>query len=229
MSTSAIEMTRKKNKDYRNREYLRPDEVAKLLVAARDSGRNGDRNYAIILIMFRHALRVSEAAGLCWTDVDFEGKTINIQRCKGSNSGVHPMQPDEIAALKKLKIVPGIPQVFVNERGQSFVKESIDENLNLGIGRMISRVGDRTNIGMSIHSHMLRHSCGYTLANKGYDLRLIQDWMGHQNIQNTVWYTTLAPDRFLAISWQELGIAKIPDRIENTEPNMRHLRFDWKD
>jgi len=47
-----------------------------------------------------------------------------------------------------------------------------------------------------VHPHMLRHACGYYLANKGVDTRTIQAYLGHKNIQHTVRYTELAPDRF---------------------------------
>jgi site-specific recombinase XerD len=50
--------------------------------------------------------------------------------------------------------------------------------------------------GESVHFHMLRHSCGYKLANDGVDTRAIQDWLGHVSITHTVRYTELAPNRF---------------------------------
>ena len=61
---------------------------------------------------------------------------------------------------------------------------------------MISRLGQRAGMAFPIHPHMLRHGCGYALANAGHDTPAIQAWMGHKNIQHTVRYTELAPDRF---------------------------------
>jgi type 1 fimbriae regulatory protein FimB len=55
---------------------------------------------------------------------------------------------------------------------------------------------------LPFHAHMLRHSCGYWLANQGCDTRLIQDWLGHRNIEHTVRYTRLNPDRFKVIRWE---------------------------
>jgi type 1 fimbriae regulatory protein FimB/type 1 fimbriae regulatory protein FimE len=43
---------------------------------------------------------------------------------------------------------------------------------------------------------MLRHACGFALANKGHDARALQAYLGHKNIQHTVRYTELAPTRF---------------------------------
>ena len=62
--------------------------------------------------------------------------------------------------------------------------------------RLIARLGERAGMAFPIHPHMLRHGCGYALANAGHDTRAIQAWMGHKNIQHTVRYTELAPDRF---------------------------------
>jgi site-specific recombinase XerD len=61
---------------------------------------------------------------------------------------------------------------------------------------LIARQGERAGMPFPIHPHMLRHGCGYALANAGHDTRAIQAWMGHKNIQHTVRYTELAPDRF---------------------------------
>jgi type 1 fimbriae regulatory protein FimB/type 1 fimbriae regulatory protein FimE len=60
----------------------------------------------------------------------------------------------------------------------------------------VKRIGEKTSIGLSVHIHMLRHACGYALANKGHDTRAIQDWLGHKAIQHTVRYTKLSPTRF---------------------------------
>ena len=48
----------------------------------------------------------------------------------------------------------------------------------------------------TVHPHMLRHACGYKLANDGHDTRSLQAYLGHKNIQHTVRYTELAPTRF---------------------------------
>jgi hypothetical protein len=51
-------------------------------------------------------------------------------------------------------------------------------------------------IGFKAHPHMLRHACGFALADKGHDTRALQAYLGHKNIQHTVRYTELSPDRF---------------------------------
>jgi len=61
--------------------------------------------------------------------------------------------------------------------------------------RLIKRVGAECDMPL-IHGHMLRHSAGFALADKGRDVREIQDYLGHKYIQNTVGYTKLRPSRF---------------------------------
>jgi site-specific recombinase XerD len=61
---------------------------------------------------------------------------------------------------------------------------------------LIARLGERAGMPFPIHPHMLRHACGFALANAGHDTRAVQAWLGHRNIQHTVRYTELAPDRF---------------------------------
>jgi site-specific recombinase XerD len=78
--------------------------------------------------------------------------------------------------------------VFINERGQPFGR--------MGIGRMIERAGEAAKLPFPVHVHMLRHACGYALANAGHDTRRIQDWLGHRSIQHTVRYTQLSAASF---------------------------------
>jgi site-specific recombinase XerD len=61
---------------------------------------------------------------------------------------------------------------------------------------LFGRIGARAKLQFPVHPHMLRHGCGYALANAGHDTRALQAWLGHKNIQHTVRYTELAPDRF---------------------------------
>jgi site-specific recombinase XerD len=78
--------------------------------------------------------------------------------------------------------------VFVNERGDPFKRE--------GIGRLIHRAGKAAGISFGVHVHMLRHACGYALANKGMDTRRLQHYLGHASITNTVRYSAMNPEPF---------------------------------
>jgi site-specific recombinase XerD len=102
---------------------------------------------------------------------------------------VHPIQGDELRALRRLqREQPPGPDVFTSERGGPMTPKSFHT--------LIARLGERAGMPFPIHPHMLRHACGLALANAGHDTRALQAWLGHRNIQHTVRYTELAPDRF---------------------------------
>ena len=89
-------------------------------------------------------------------------------------------------ALRKLQReqAPKSPFVFTSERGSPFTTAGF------------ARAGVEAKLGFPAHSHMLRHACGFALANKGHDTRALQAYLGHRNIQHTVRYTELSPGRF---------------------------------
>jgi len=180
---------RKKNKDARSREYLTPDEVERLMVAAKSLGRHGHRDATLILIAYRHGLRVSELVALRWDMVDLKQGLLHVSRLKNGVESVHPIRGPELRALRKLqREYPDTPYLFVTERKGPLTTSTVR--------KIIARAGEKAQIGMPIHPHMLRHSTGYKLANDGHDTRAIQHYLGHKNIQHTVRYTELATNRF---------------------------------
>lgn len=189
-------VVRLKNKQYRSREHLTVAEIDQLIMAAECRGRHPIRDKALLLLMFRHGLRVSEAIALTWDAVMMQEKAISIQRVKKSNDGVHPLGMDEIKALEDLRAegYEGF-HLFASERGGHLSRRAVTS--------LINRCGELARLGIKIHPHMLRHSCGYHLANQGLDTRLIQDWLGHRSIQSTVLYTRLNHKRFNEIDWLE--------------------------
>ena len=78
--------------------------------------------------------------------------------------------------------------MFISERGAPFSGE--------GFARLLQRAGKAAGLTIRVHPHMLRHACGYKLANDGQDTRALQAYLGHKNIQHTVRYTELSPSRF---------------------------------
>lgn len=183
-------LRRPKNEDVRSREYLRPDEVERLIAAAKSVGRNQQRDELLLLMMFRHGLRVSEAIALRWSDIDWETASIHIRRMKRGNPANHPIYPDELRLLRSFKkqAKDKSPWIFMSERGAPITDDTVR--------KIISRAGELASFDFPLHPHMLRHSCGYALAAKGTDTRRIQDYLGHKNINHTVKYTQLAPNRF---------------------------------
>jgi type 1 fimbriae regulatory protein FimB/type 1 fimbriae regulatory protein FimE len=171
------------------RKYLTPREVERLMNAARKSGRYGHRDATMILIAFRHGLRASELTGLRWSDVELATGRLHVRRVKNGSPSVHPLQGDELRALRRLqREQQPSSHVFTTERGGPMTPK--------GFNTAMHRIGERAGMPFPVHPHMLRHATGYALANAGHDTRALQAYLGHKNIQHTVRYTELAPHRF---------------------------------
>jgi type 1 fimbriae regulatory protein FimB/type 1 fimbriae regulatory protein FimE len=181
--------TRRPNATYRTREYLTDTEVAKLTEAAK-ANRWGHRDATMLLVAYRHGLRASELVDLRWEQIDFNTAAMAVRRVKKGTPSTHPIRGDEMRALRKLQREqdPKSPFVFTSERGSPFT--------TAGFARMVERAGIAARLDFKCHPHMLRHACGFALANKGHDTRALQAYLGHKNIQHTVRYTELAPNRF---------------------------------
>ena len=157
--------------------------------AARKSSRYAHRDATMILIGYRHGLRASELCDLQWSQVELATGRLHVRRAKNGSPSVHPMQGDEIRALRRLQREQGLSShVFMTERDGPMTPKAFHA--------LFGRIGARAKMQFPIHPHMLRHGCGYALANAGHDTRALQAWLGHKNIQHTVRYTELAPDRF---------------------------------
>jgi type 1 fimbriae regulatory protein FimE len=138
---------------------------------------------------YRHGLRASELVSLRWDQVDLKTPLLHVSRLKNGIPSVHPLRGPELRALRRLqRKYEGSAYVFVTERRGPMTPD--------GVRKVIQRAGEEAGLGFPIHPHMLRHSCGYKLANDGHDTRAIQHYVGHKNIQHTVRYTELAPTRF---------------------------------
>ena len=179
---------RRKNVDLRTREDLTAGEVERLIEAAKDN-RHGDRDGLMVLLTFRHGLRAVEVCDLRWEQVNFKTAMLHVRRVKNGTPASHPLTGREMRALRRhQRESRPSPFVFVSERGAPLTAP--------GFSRMVERAAAAANLGIKAHAHMLRHACGYKLANDGIDTRSLQAYLGHRNIQNTTRYTALAPDRF---------------------------------
>ncbi len=181
--------TRPKNGDVRSREYLTPDEVDSLMTAAGKAGRHRLRDRALILMAYRHGFRVSEVVDLKWDQIDLKAGRIHVNRLKNGNPATHYLEGDEMRTLRRVRReYPDSPFVFSTERGGPLSRSTVN--------KLVGRAGWRAGIPFPVHPHMLRHACGFYLANKGVDTRTIQDYLGHKSIQHTVKYTQLTPHKF---------------------------------
>ncbi len=179
---------RRPNAELRTREHLTTAEVQALMEAAK-AKRHGHRDATMILIAFRHGLRAAELVDLQWAQIDFTAAVLHVRRVKKGTPATHPLRGDEMRALRKLqRESPASAFVFVSERGSPFSPA--------GFAKMVERAGIEAKLEFKAHPHMLCHACGFALANAGHDTRALQAYLGHRNIQHTVRYTELAPNRF---------------------------------
>ena len=181
---------RPRNAEVREREYLLEKEVEWMVAAARRTGRHGYRDSTLILMAFTHGLRNQEIVRLKWSQVEWGPPArLHVRRVKNGRNGVHPIRGRELRALRRLaKLYPGSEYVFSTERGTP-----LDSS---GVRKLVARAGREAGMPFPVHPHMLRHACGFKLANEGQDTRAIQEYLGHADISHTVTYTELAADRF---------------------------------
>ena len=161
-----VGLSRPTNASLRTREYLTPAEIEKLIKTAK------------------------EACQLEWSQVEFgRNAALHVRRVKSGKPSVHPIRGDELRMLAALRrAYPVTGYVFNSQHATPFTEDAAN--------RLIKNIGKRAKLALPIHFHMLRHSCGFKLANDGADTRAIQDWLGHASIQHTVIYTQLSPKRF---------------------------------
>lgn len=182
----------KQTVDAHAKNFLTESEMKRFLDAAR-KGRHAARDFCLMLVAYRHGMRVSELIDVRLKDVDLETARIFVRRVKGSLSTHQPIEGDELRAIRAwLRERENYPNtdsnyLFLSERGPM---------TRQAINYLTEEIGKRAKLSFKITPHMLRHSTGYYLANRGYDTRLIQDYLGHKNITHTVKYTRTAASRF---------------------------------
>jgi len=145
------------------------------------------RDKAIFLLAYRHGLRASEVGLLQRNDFDEKQLRLNIHRLKGSLSGVHPLQPDEVRILKGFlrSREDSLPYLFPSRKGAPISRAMLDVLIK-GYGERVNLPDDKR------HFHVLKHSIATHLLDTGADIRFVQDWLGHANIQNTIIYAQIS-------------------------------------
>ena len=180
------------------RRYLTGKEVQAMMQAV-CYGATGARDYCLILLAYRHGMRI-------------EGR-INIRRLKNGFSTVHPLRFDEREAVERWtqeranwKGADRTDAIFISRRGSRLSRQQAY--------RIIRDAGIEAGTVTQTHPHMLRHACGYELAERGADTRLIQDYLGHRNIRHTVRYTASNAARFAGL-WERNNL--INEKLKREE------------
>lgn len=150
--------------------------------------RHATRDALILRLLFQHGLRATELTRALRSQAKLDDGRLKVVRLKGSRSNEHPLDGATLRALRAYlrSRTDALPYLILSERGTPFTRQ--------GVYYLVRAIGARA--GIAVHPHMLRHGCGYALANKGRDTRLIQDYLGHVDIKNTVIYTETAAVRF---------------------------------
>jgi type 1 fimbriae regulatory protein FimB len=188
-----------KSVNRREREYLTTDEVEKLLSTSKQASRNPIRDYAILLLMYRHGLRVSELCSMKLSDINLTTSELYVNRLKGSDCGTHPLHNGEGGSIRAwlkereaMNVPEGCDTLFVSERRRPLSRFT----LNVMIEKFAQAAGLAH---LSIHPHSLRHSCGYSLINRCGDVRLVQSYLGHKSLASTQRYTQIDSRRFVKL------------------------------
>ena len=136
----------------RHKDFLTVGELGRLLDAAK-AGRHGIRDRLLILMMFRHALRVSEAVAIRRDEVDLTASRLWVRRLKNGLSVEQPMAGDELRTVKRYLATRNdeLPWLFVSERGGQMTRQAVNH--------LLAQASARAALP-PVNPHMLRHSCG---------------------------------------------------------------------
>lgn len=192
MSTAKRRQSARKRPD-----HLLPREVVRLLRAVRASGRHAHRDYTMLLLCYRHGLRLGELTRLRWRSIDFKRKILRVNRVNGGINSAHPLSASELSALRKLKEdYPGHSYLFVSDRG--------DALSNRTVARIVAQAGRDAGLKFTVSPGMLRLSCGYALANAGHNMVSLQHYLGYRNVRHAMRFFEL-PDKPFRNFWKDLG------------------------
>jgi integrase len=147
------------------------------------------RDRTMIMVAYRHGLRVSELVGLQWHQIDLDAATMRIYRAKHGRDATHPIPGSELRELRRLKREgSGDEFVFVSRLGGPMTPRAF--------AQMLERTAAAAGLPGPFNPHALRHACGYRLASDGRDMRTVQHYLGHRRLQSTEIYTEAAPTNF---------------------------------
>ncbi len=188
--------SRKQNDELRGRKNLYDQEIKEMCKEVRNSCRYPDRDELLFLLIYNHGLRISEAVNFKWQYIDLNTRQVRIKRLKKGIDTTHPISSKRemmlLTRLYKAQNKPSAGHLFITERNTVMSCSNFQKKIN-----KISKAV----LGIPWNAHALRHACGTTLIDKDTNLRTVQSYLGHKNIQNTVIYTHLSSKSFSNVDW----------------------------
>ncbi|EOV0633092.1 tyrosine-type recombinase/integrase [Cronobacter turicensis] len=171
------------------------------------NGRFGIRDRCMIRMCFIHGFRISELCALRISDIDLEARSLFVRRLKNGFSTHHPLTREELPLLmawlldrEKWRNADS-PYLFLSQKKESLSRSTVHE--------LFRRLGREAGLSVDVYPHMLRHACGYALADLGVNPREIQDYLGHRNINHIMIYTASSSGGFKQL-WDKGDKAEYP-------------------
>lgn len=171
-------------------ESLQRVEVESLLNAADDGTWYGKRNHALIVLLWRSGLRISEALALRKNDVDWNARAIRVLRGKGSKMRTVGIDAEAIAVLQEMASTHESSYLICTRAGKPLSSPYVRVMLN--------RLAKKAGVTRRVHPHIFRHTFAVELVREGVSMPLIQRLLGHSSLAVTSAYLeSLSPEEAL--------------------------------
>jgi site-specific recombinase XerD len=183
-----------KRTNTRQIEHFESDEIQAVLKAVAVEHANGDRDLALLSLMFNTGARVSEIVGLQTGDLRLTAPCSVLLRGKGQKERTCPLWPETASLLQRLIQHYGLPPtqsvpLFLNDRGARLTRFGVRFILNKHIAKAAQR---HTSLKRKrLHPHSVRHSTAIFLLRSGVDLSTIAHWLGHVSVNTTNKYLAI--------------------------------------
>ena len=190
VSTSPVETTSSPKLDKRLPSFLSIEEVTRLLEAPDLSTPQGQRDRALLELLYASGLRVSELVKLNLKQIDLDSCEIRVWG-KGSKERVVLMGKPAAEALRAY-LQQGRPKLFstrIRMTDALFINRYGERLIERRVQRILEKYSSLAGIGKKVHPHMLRHTFATHLLDGGADLRVVQELLGHANLSSTQIYT----------------------------------------
>lgn len=197
-------------------EVLTEDEVRALIGACSNRAPTGIRNRALIVVLWRAQLRVSEVLSLTPKDLDADVGTVRVLHGKGDKARLVGMDADAFTVIERW--MDKRRELGINGRGTRplFCTLKGDRMQWAYVDAMLKRKAAKAGIEKRIHAHGLRHSGAAEMRAEGMDIGIISKQLGHSSIATTARYLDhIAPHMVIEVMRKRSGWLSNGERSEN--------------